>query len=130
MKCKSKSDVLFSKAKCFIFYIENTHPFSYTLSMQNPFSEIDKSKTIEEHSNIICTYYKFGTIDREDAIRKFRLFNEKHSDYCAASTTVFRANNSLDSIKNCSNEAIIENLKLQLAFLAGEDYVNNLLKNL
>ena len=98
--------------------------------MQNPFSEIDKSKTIEEHSNIICTYYKFGTIDREDAIRKFRLFNEKHSDYCAASTTVFRANNSLDSIKNCSNEAIIENLKLQLAFLAGEDYVNNLLKNL
>ena len=98
--------------------------------MQNYVSDANKAKIIKEHSDIIVKYYKTGEFDRSDALRKFKTFNIENADYCATSNAIFAARNVLTSIDTCTNNDIVENLKLQLVWLAGKEFVDELIANI
>lgn len=94
--------------------------------MQNPFKDIDKEKIIEEHSSIICNYNKTGFLDRENAIEKYIAFNKKYYEYYSKKEVIITATNTSIKINDATNDVIIDNLKSQLLWLTGSDYLKRL----
>ena len=94
--------------------------------MGNPFEEVDKQKTITEHTSIILSYQRTGFLDREKAIKKYKDFNSTHSEYNAFVNTAGTITNTLISIDMAENEIIITNLKQQLLWLVGSEQLNSM----
>ena len=86
--------------------------------MINSFST-DESKTIAEHSAIISKYQATGFLDRQDAIKKYRNFNAKYQDFYVRYEAINVASNSSISIQDASDNVIVDNLRVQLAWLTG-----------
>lgn len=83
--------------------------------------QLDDEKTIAEHKKIILTYLRTGFLDKADAIKKYKDFNDKHKDYYAAVCIGGTIANNLTSIENMPPQAIIGNLNQQLVFLCGKN---------
>ena len=87
--------------------------------MTNPFRDIEKEKTIIEHSKIINDYKKLGIINRDEAIKKYLDFNSKHPDYYSNLNLVTTISNTKIKITEADNDTIITNLEAQLLWLQG-----------
>jgi len=87
--------------------------------MTNPFRDIEKEKTINEHSKIIDNYKKLGVINRDEAIKKYLDFNSKHPDYYSNLNLVTIISNTKIKISEADNDNLIANLEAQLLWLQG-----------
>ena len=87
--------------------------------MTNPFRDIEKEKTIIEHSKIINDYKKLGIINRDEAIKKYLDFNSKHPDYYSNLNLVTTISNTKIKITEADNDTLIANLKAQILWLQG-----------
>ena len=80
----------------------------------------DESKTIAEHSVIINKYQATGFLNRQDAIKKYQNFNAKYQDFYVRYEAINVASNSSISIQDASDNVIVDNLRVQLAWLTGK----------
>lgn len=88
--------------------------------MTNPFRDIEKEKTIIEHSKIINDYKNLGIINRDEAIKKYLDFNSKHPDYYSNLNFVTTISNTKITISEADNDTLIANLETQLLWLQGK----------
>ena len=88
----------------------------------------DDATTIAEHSAILFHYKQTGYLDRSDAVRKYREFNDNHREYCVAITAVANRNGTLVQIddKDIPDGVIIDNLNQQLLYLTGKNLLEEL----
>ena len=87
--------------------------------MTNPFRDIEKEKTIIEHSKIINDYKNLGIINRDEAIKKYLDFNSNHPDYYLNLNLVTTISNTKIKITEADNDTLIANLKAQILWLQG-----------
>ena len=85
--------------------------------MTNPFRDIEKEKTIIQHSKIINDYKNLGIINRDEAIKKYLDFNSKHQDYYSNLNLVTTISNTKIKITEADNDTLIVNLEAQLLWL-------------
>lgn len=86
----------------------------------------DDAKTMAEHQRIITTYQTTGQLDRDDAIKKYKDFNNSHPEYIAAVNlqgTVFHNVAPMDTL---SDWDIVMNLNRQLMYLGGKNLLEGL----
>lgn len=86
----------------------------------------DDAKTMVEHQRIITTYQTTGRLDRDDAIKKYKDFNNSHPEYIAAVNlqgTVFHNVAPMDTL---SDWDIVMNLNRQLMYLGGKNLLEGL----
>lgn len=88
----------------------------------------DDATTIAEHSAILLHYRQTGYLDRDDAIRKYKEFNDSHREYYLAMTATANRSGTLVQIdgKDISDEIIIGNLNQQLLYLTGKNLLEDL----
>lgn len=82
--------------------------------------QLDDAKTAAEHESIILRYQRTGELDRDDAIKKYKDFNDAHPDYYVSMTTIATVSSSAELIDNVPDNVIVGNLTAQLAYLAGK----------
>ncbi len=93
--------------------------------MNNPFLNLEKAKSVAEHISIIFEYQQKSFLNKDKALEIYKTFNLAHPDYYAAVTAKATATNSLSLIDFASDEIIIQNLKSQLLWAVGEEYMKN-----
>ena len=88
----------------------------------------DDATTIAEHSAILLHYKQTGCLDRDDAVRKYKEFNDSHREYYLAMTATANRSGTLVQIdgKDISDEIIIGNLNQQLLYLTGKNLLEDL----
>lgn len=88
----------------------------------------DDATTIAEHSAILLHYRQTGYLDRDDAVRKYKEFNDSHREYYLAMTATANRSGTLVQIdgKDISDEIIIGNLNQQLLYLTGKNLLEDL----
>lgn len=88
----------------------------------------DDATTIAEHSAILLHYKQTGYLDRDDAVRKYKEFNDNHREYCVAVTATATQTGTLVQIddKRLPDEVIISNLNQQLLYLTGKNLLEEL----
>ena len=77
----------------------------------------ETAKTLAEHQRIINTYITTHSLDRDEAIKKFNDFNTNHPDYYAKMAASSMAAGTLTPIVNVSDDVIVRNLQMQVAYL-------------
>jgi len=82
--------------------------------------DVDNAKTLAEHQKIINTYITTHSLNREEAIKKFNEFNLNHPDYYVTMSTASMAAGVFTPIRNVSDDVIVDNLKMQVAYLLGD----------
>ncbi len=78
-------------------------------------------KTIAEHTQIISHYQNTGYLDREDAIKKYKKFNDDHPDYYAGMMTGAKMSGTdiqIDDVDD--NNIIVGNMQKQVEYLLGK----------
>ncbi len=88
----------------------------------------DDAITIAEHSAILLHYKQTGHLERSDAIKKYKEFNDNHPEYYLAMKTVATQNGTAVQIddKDIPDEVIIGNLNQQLLYLTGKNLLEEL----
>lgn len=83
----------------------------------------DDATTIEEHTAILLRYRQTGYLDRSDAIKKYREFNDDHPEYYAPMKTAATLAGTAVRIDNedITLEVIAGNLNQQLLYLTGKN---------
>lgn len=76
--------------------------------------------TALEHEAIILRFQQTGCLDREDAIKKYKEFNDDHPEYYMAMSVATKTAGTAAYIGDVSGRTIVENLQKQLLFLAGK----------
>ena len=75
-------------------------------------------KTIAEHTQIISHYHNTGYLDRDDALRKYKKFNDDHPDYYAGMTLGAKISGTAVQIDDVDdNNIIVGNMKKQVEYL-------------
>ena len=87
---------------------------------------LDNEKTIAEHEKIILRYFQTGILDRADAIRKYKEFNIKHPEYCAAIESCRISGGNVFPLENMPDGDIVVNLNRQLMHLGGKNLLEDL----
>jgi len=82
--------------------------------------QADDAKTATEHEAIILRYQRTGKLDRTDAIKKYKDFNDAHPDYYVSMTAMYSAAGTSAPIGSLPDNVIVDNLKAQLVYLAGK----------
>ena len=82
--------------------------------------QVDDAKTAAEHESIILRYQRTGELDRADAIKKYKDFNDAHPDYYVSMTAVTTISGSAELIDNAPDTVIAGNLQAQLVYLTGK----------
>lgn len=80
----------------------------------------DDATTALEHEAVILHFQQTGCLDREDAIKKYREFNDNHPDYYVAMRAVTVSAGTAAYIGDVPDEVIVKNLKDQFLYLAGK----------
>lgn len=83
----------------------------------------DDATTIAEHSVIISQYKQTGYLDRDDAIKKYREFNDNHPDYFIPMRSITISAGTAANIEDVPNEVIVGNLEKQLFYLTGKNFL-------
>lgn len=89
-------------------------------------NQSDDAKTVIEHEAIILHYLSTGQLDRDDAIKKYKNFNDNHTEYYTGISVSAATTNSLCSIESLPNYAIIANLNAQLFYLTGKNILDGM----
>ncbi len=85
----------------------------------------DDAITIAEHSAILLHYKQTGHLERSDAIKKYKEFNDNHPEYYLAMKAVATQNGTAVQI-DIPDEVIIGNLNQQLLYLTGKNLLEEL----
>ena len=93
--------------------------------MQNFFQSIEGKKSIAEHVSIILSYQHTRLLDRKKAIEVYKTFNFTHADYNTLMNTTATVTNSLIQIDSAPDDVVVENLKKQVLWAIGEEYLRN-----
>lgn len=80
----------------------------------------DDLTTIAEHSAILLRYKQTGYLDRDDAIKKYREFNDNHPDYYVAMRVATVSAGAAAYIGDVPNDVLVMNLDDQLFYLTGK----------
>ena len=86
----------------------------------------DDAKTMVEHQNIIITYYKTGRLDRADAIKKYKDFNNSHPEYKASVNIQGAIFHNVVPMENLSDFDVVRNLQLQLLHLGEKNLLEGM----
>lgn len=86
----------------------------------------DDATTIAEHSAILLHYKQTGCLDRDDAIKKYREFNDNHPDYYVAMRAATVAAGTVAHIGDVPNDVLVMNLDSQLFYLTGKKVLEDL----
>lgn len=86
----------------------------------------DDAKTMAEHQNIIITYYKTGRLDRVDAIKKYKDFNNSHPEYKASVNIQGAIFHNVVPMENLSDFDVVRNLQLQLLHLGEKNLLEGM----
>ena len=86
----------------------------------------DDATTIAEHSAILLHYRQTGCLDREDAIKKYREFNDNHPDYYVAMRAATVSAGTAAYIGDVPNDTLVMNLDDQLFYLTGKKMLEDL----
>lgn len=86
----------------------------------------DDATTIAEHSAILLHYRQTGGLDREDAIKKYREFNDNHPDYYVAMRAATVSAGTAAYIGDVPNDTLVMNLDDQLFYLTGKKMLEDL----
>lgn len=84
----------------------------------------DDATTIAEHEAIILHYRQTGyLLDHDDAVRKYKEFNDNHPEYYNPMMTIAIQNGTAVRIddRNIPDEVIIGNMNQQLFYLTGKN---------
>ncbi len=87
--------------------------------------QVDDARTAAEHEAIILRYQRTGELDRTDAIKKYKDFNDAHLDYYVSMTAVTTVSGSAGLIDNAPDNVIVGNLQAQLLFLTGKNVLED-----
>lgn len=92
----------------------------------------DDATTATEHAAIILRYVQTGWLDRDDAVKKYKKFNDDHKDYWLAMTATTALAGTAADIEDerIPDSVIIGNLNQQLLFLTGENLLKDYPKGL
>lgn len=82
--------------------------------------------TMVEHEHIITTYCSTGKLDREDAIKKYKDFNNSHPMYMIGLNVQGTAFHNILPIEKLNDFHIVRNLQLQLRYLRGKNLLEGL----
>lgn len=86
----------------------------------------DDATTIAEHSAILLHYKQTGCLDRDDAIKKYREFNDNHPDYYVAMRAATVSAGTAAHIGDVPNDVLVMNLDSQLFYLTGKKVLEDL----
>lgn len=86
----------------------------------------DDATTIAEHSAIILHYRQTGRLDRDDAIKKYREFNDNYPDYYVAMRAATVSAGTAAYIGDVPNDTLVMNLDDQLFYLTGKKMLEDL----
>lgn len=86
----------------------------------------DDAKTMAEHQNIIINYYKTGRLDRADAIKKYKDFNNSHPEYKASVNIQGAIFHNVVPMENLSDFDVVRNLQLQLLHLGEKNLLEGM----
>lgn len=86
----------------------------------------DDATTIKEHTAILLRYRQTGYLDRDDAIKKYKEFNDNHPEYYTQMMTVVTLAGTAVQIddEDIRTEVIAGNLNQQLLYLTGENLLD------
>ena len=93
--------------------------------MQEFLQNIERTKSITEHISIILNYQQTRFIDRSKAAELYKSFNRTHPDYTIIMNTTAAMTNTLIQIDSAPDVVIVENLKKQVLWAAGEEYMKS-----
>lgn len=98
-----------------------------TMDFVEKAKEIKKTKddgtTIAEHMAILLQYKQTGYLDRNDAIKKYKEFNDNHLDYYIPMRATTISTGTAANIEDVPNEVIVKNLGDQLFYLTGKSFL-------
>ncbi len=87
----------------------------------------DDVTTIAEHTAILRHYKQTGYLERRDAIKKYKEFNDNHPEYYLAMKAVATQNGTAVQIdEDIPDEVIVGNLNQQLLYLTGKNLLEEL----
>jgi hypothetical protein len=93
--------------------------------MTNPFQNTEKAKSIAEHISIIRQYQQIGIFNRDKAREICKRFNAENPEYNSTISVAAKITNSLTSIDFLADKELINNLKYQVIWIMGEDYLKS-----
>ena len=94
--------------------------------MQNPFQTVEKTKSIAEHISIIREYQQMGLLDRTKALEIYKKFNFEPEDYCTLMNATATATNSSIQIDSAGDQILVANLKRQVLWAVGEEFLKGI----
>ena len=86
----------------------------------------DDVKTATEHETIILRYKQTGYLNRDEAIKKYREFNDNHPDYYVAMRAATVSTGTAAYIGDVPNDVLVMNLDDQLFYLTGKKLLEGL----
>lgn len=95
-------------------------------NLQQTKKSIDDAKTIAEHERIIMRYCSTGKLDREDAIEKYKDFNNSHPEYKASVNIQGAIFHNVVPMENLSDFDVVRNLQLQLLHLGEKNLLEGM----
>lgn len=88
--------------------------------------QMDDAKTAAEHEAIISNYLSTGYLNRDEAIKKYKDFNNDHPEYYFPMrvTTISAGTTAL--IDDVPDNIIVGNLNQQLIYLTGKNLLEDM----
>lgn len=93
--------------------------------MTNIFQTSKEAKSIVEHINIILQYQQKGIFNRDRAREICKTFNTENPEYNSTISAISITTNNLTSIDAAPDNVLINNLKLQVSWAMGEEYLKS-----
>ena len=93
--------------------------------MTNPFQNTEKAKSIAEHISIIRQYQQLGIFNRDKAREICKRFNAENPEYNSTISVAAKITKSLTSIDFLTDKELIDNLKYQIVWTMGEEYLKS-----
>lgn len=83
---------------------------------------VNNVKTLKEHNDIITWFENTETLDRDEALAKYRKFNNEHPDFYAPHKDLCERQGCLADLGETNNKTIVENMKCQRDWLIKESF--------
>ena len=109
----------------------NGNPIYEQLNHAHELSQEAKdAKTLAEHKAIIWHYLRTGDLDKQNALEKYRQFEEDHPDYEGFKKMKSAlTRNPIVPLEPTTDDVIVGNLNEQFKYLSGKDALEEWRRN-